>query len=90
MGVAFDKTQADFSRIRAAGGLYISDVEHKTYVEVDEEGTEAAAVTIVTFGDSVAHATPTVRADQPFLIVLHDKNSKALLFMGKIADPSSN
>jgi serpin B len=89
MGVAFDSTLADFTRIRTAGELFISDVKHKTCVRVDEVGTEAAAVTSVEIGVTSMPLTFTVRVDRPFLIVLHDKNSEALLFMGRIVDPSS-
>jgi serine protease inhibitor len=63
-------------------------VKHKTYVKVNEEGTEAAAVTSVEIGKGVAMPV-TVQVDRPFLFVIHDKHSKAMLFMGKIVDPPS-
>jgi serine protease inhibitor len=56
-------------------------------VKVNEEGTEAAAVTSVTVVDSAAG--PFMTVDRPFLFVIHDKNSKAMMFMGKIVDPPS-
>ncbi len=88
MAIAFSDSQADFSRIHSDGGLSISDVKHKTYVKVDEEGTEAAAVTSVGIQfTSLAPPYFIFRVDRPFVIVLHDKKSKALLFMGKITDP---
>jgi serine protease inhibitor len=87
MGAAFAGT-ADFTGINPAGGLFISMVKHKAYVKVNEEGTEAAAVTSVEMskGSSISI---TMRIDQPFLFVIHDKHSKAMLFMGKIVDPPS-
>lgn len=87
MGAAFSAA-ADFTGINPAGGLFISRVKHKTYVKVNEEGTEAAAVTSVEMSKGVS--TPvSVRIDRPFLFVIHDKHSKAMLFMGKITDPPS-
>ena len=87
MGAAFSAA-ADFTGINPAGGLWISMVKHKTYVKVNEEGTEAAAVTSVEIGKGVS--TPiALRIDRPFLFVIHDKHSKAMLFMGKIVDPPS-
>jgi serine protease inhibitor len=87
MEVAFSYA-ADFTGINPAGELFISRVKHKTYVKVNEEGTEAAAVTSVEMG--IRAATPiTMCVDRPFLFVIHDKHSKAILFMGKIVDPPS-
>ena len=89
MGAAF-AGDADFTGINPDGGLFISEVKHKTYVRVNEEGTEAAAVTSVEMGRRIG--MPTVfmlRADRPFLFVIHDSHSKALLFMGKMVEPPS-
>jgi serpin B len=83
---AFDPLQADFTGIRATGELYISEVKHKTYVKVNEEGTEAAAVTSVEVKE--LSARPPMVVDRPFLFVIHDSHSRALLFMGKIVDPA--
>ncbi|RLB52554.1 MAG: serpin family protein, partial [Deltaproteobacteria bacterium] len=88
MAEAFDPNRADFSGIVAAGGLFISRVRHKTYVRVDEEGTEAAAVTSVEVG--ATSAQPDIfRVDRPFVFVIHDNHSGALLFAGKIVSPPS-
>jgi serpin B len=87
MGAAFSMA-ADFTGINPAGGLFITRVKHKTYVKVNEEGTEAAAVTSVEIGKRASNPI-SVRIDRPFLFVIHDKHSKAMLFMGKIVDPPS-
>lgn len=85
MAEAFDPALADFTGMVAAGELFISDVLHKTYVRVDEKGTEAAAVTSVEMG---ATSIPeSFRVDRPFVFVIHDLHSGAILFAGKIVDP---
>ncbi len=81
---------ADFTGINPEGGLFISEVKHKTYVKVNEEGTEAAAVTSVEVGRLSMPQVFTLRVDRPFLFIIHDAHSKALLFMGKIVDPPSD
>jgi len=84
---AFDPGGADFSGIKPDHQMSISEVKHKTYVKVNEEGTEAAAVTAVVVTDS---APPSLRFDRPFLLVIHDSHSQAMIFMGKIVDPPQN
>ena len=82
MGLAFS-AQADFSKIGAGGGLAIGDVRHKTFVEVNEEGTEAAAVTSVEIiRTSVG---PAMRVDRPFLFAIRERHSGTILFAGKVA-----
>jgi serpin B len=88
MEVAFSGA-ADFTGINPGGGLFISNVRHKTYVKVYEEGTEAAAVTSVEIGSTSEPQGFVLRIDRPFLFAIHDAHSKALLFMGKIVDPPS-
>jgi serpin B len=82
---------ADFSAITADEDLAISAVVHKTFLAIDEEGTEAAAVTAI---DMVATAAPAgppppppieFKADHPFFIVLHHKPTGARLFLGRVA-----
>ena len=80
---------ADFSGIDGLTDLFISKVKHKTFVKVDEEGTEAAAATSVEVNLAAA-PLDTMIIDRPFLFVIHDWHSQALLFMGKIVDPPSN
>jgi len=95
MPSAFDYLTADFSGISeqlAAGpGLAISRVLHKTYLRVDEEGTEAAAATSIgmTMG-AIGPIEPEpfeLRADRPFIFAIADERSGTLLFVGVVADP---
>ena len=84
MTEAFIGGRADFTRMSPIGDkLYINIVLQKTFVDVDEQGTEAAAVTMV--GVRVVSAPPQFRADRPFLVVIRERFSGTILFMGKIA-----
>ena len=85
MAIAFAPGEADFTNIDRAGGLFISQVKHKTFVQVDEEGTEAAAVTSVEI--SRVSVTPTMRIDRPFVFVIRENHSGTILFIGKIVEP---
>lgn len=88
MGVAFTP-QADFTRMYRPGGLWIDYVKHKTFVEVDEEGTEAAAVTVVAIIKSSGGPGNIrfMRVDRPFIFVIRENHSQTILFMGKIVEP---
>lgn len=87
MEVAFDELNADFGGIAPDQQLYISEVKHKSWVHVDEEGTKAAAVTSISGPPS---SDPfTVVVDRPFLFIIHDRHTGSLLFMGKVVDPPS-
>lgn len=89
MGIAFDSTRADFSRMIKDIELYISKVKHKTFVQVDEEGTEAAAVTAVgMYVTSVGPSGFVMRVDHPFVFVIRENHSQTVLFAGKIVDPT--
>jgi len=77
---------ADFSGI-SEGGLFISQVIHQAYVEVNEEGTEAAAATGVVMLGS-APMLEEFRADHPFIFVIRDRGTGLILFMGRVVDPS--
>lgn len=68
--------------------MLISDVRHKTYLEVDERGSEAAAVTSVGFVTTSMPQVRTFRVNRPFVFVISEKSSGAILFAGKIVDPS--
>lgn len=82
--------QADFSGISTAEDLMISEVIHKAFVDVNEEGTEAAAATAVTIRVTAAPIVqePVVfRADRPFLFFLRDNRTQAVLFLGRLTNP---
>ena len=74
---------ADFSRLSPAG-VWISEVKQKSWVDVNEEGTEAAAATVVTVVES---AGLELRADRPFLFFIRERLSGTILFAGKLATP---
>ena len=80
---AFDG-RADFTRLSPVGGLFISEVKQKSWVDVNEEGTEAAAATVVTIAES---SGLVVRADRPFLFFIRERLSGTILFAGKLASP---
>lgn len=85
---------ADFSRLNADGGLYISNVVHKAFIEIDEEGTEAAAATAVVITIESTAAPRKIKpivfdANHPFLFYIIDNQTKAILFMGRLMNPSS-
>jgi serine protease inhibitor len=79
---------ADFTRINSGGRLFISNVKHKTFVEVNEEGTEAAAATSVEITLDSSMPPPAMRVDRPFVFLIRERTSDAILFMGKVLDPS--
>jgi serine protease inhibitor len=86
MGIAFDP-KADFSEMTSPPA-FISKVIHKTFMEVNEEGTEAAAATVVMMGRSLSFNTPfTMIVDRPFFCAIRDNETGTLLFMGSIVDP---
>lgn len=77
---------ADFSGMDGHGGLFISEVYHKAFVAVDEEGTEAAAATAVALNES-ASPPVTLTFDRPFLFAIYDKPTGQILFFGRVAKP---
>jgi serpin B len=88
---AFSGSRADFSGITGRKDLAISDVVHKAFVDVFEAGTEAAAATAVVMKRmSISHEEPPVdfRADHPFLFLIRHRDTGAILFMGRLTDPS--
>lgn len=94
MEVAFRAGQADFSRINADQDLFISKVLHKTFVEVDEQGTEAAAVTSVMVSLESSGSGPSLdfvmHVDRPFLFAIVENHSDTILFIGKIVEPRTS
>ncbi len=88
MPSAFDD-RADFSGITTAERLLISNVVHQANIDVDEKGTEAAAATAVVMRATAMPAEPVVlRADRPFLFAIRDVPTGAILFLGRVGDPS--
>ena len=89
MTVAFTAA-ADFSNINKEETLLISQVKHKAYVDVNEEGTEASAVTVVEIGRTSAGGEDPgfiMRVDRPFLFMIRENHSQSILFTGKIVNP---
>jgi serpin B len=88
MSIAFDQNNADFSKINPDQQLFITKVKHKTFIKVNEEGTEAAAVTSVGIGVTSFPANPPeFHADRPFLYMITEEDTGAILFMGKVENP---
>ena len=86
-------SNANFSGMGGEPGeLALSDVIHKAFVDVNEEGTEAAAATAVILATPAAvhiePPTPVFRADHPFVFLIRDTRSGSILFLGRIVDPA--
>src|SRR5690606_20775706 len=76
---------ADFSGMIEGGGLYLDQVEHEAFVEVDEQGTRAAAAT---GGEMAASHGPTITIDRPFIYLIRDRGAGTILFIGRVVDPT--
>ncbi len=90
MADAFDEDKADFSGIDGrAPWLYISAVLHKAFVDVNEEGTEAAAATAVVMKKRGIRRTPLpiFRADHPFIFLIRENSTQSILFLGRVTNP---
>lgn len=90
MEIAFDEDNADFSGMRPVPpNLFIAEVKHKTFIEVNEKGTEAAAATKVEV--RTKSAAPVDRfsmiVDRPFFFTIVDQKTGSMLFMGSVTDP---
>ena len=92
MQKAFISSQSDFTNITDDKRLYISSVVHKSFIDVNENGTEAAAVTSVTFsttsigpGDQIQKIYFIV--DKPFVFAITEKDTDAILFIGEVQNP---
>ena len=92
----FGPNRADFTGIAASAdqkdSLFISEVVHSATIEVSEKGTEAAAATAVVMANprsipATRPFTPEFRADHPFLFLIRDRRSDAILFMGRLTNP---
>jgi len=90
MKSAFDPNVADFSGINSTEKLYISYVFHKAFINVNETGTEAAAATAVIVVGTAMEILPEFHANHPFLFFIIDKHTGTILFMGRVADPTSD
>jgi serpin B len=92
MGVAFDGEAANFNGIARVDpeNLFLSFVDHKAVIEVNEKGTEAAAATNVGIGLTAAPSYETFIVNRPFFFVIRDDRSGSILFMGKIVDPTQS
>lgn len=88
MSDAFDEAKANLSGISDAAKLVISEVMHKSYIKVDERGTEAAAVTEITVGTTSIGPDNSFRVDHPFVFAIREKDTQAILFIGKVMDPN--
>lgn len=90
MKSAFDANSADFSGMTEHANLYIDQVFHKAWIDVNEEGTEAAAATALVMVPTSALLPPEpklFRADHPFIFMILDRKTKHILFMGRVSDP---
>jgi len=90
MTSAFTPGIADFSGMDGTQNLFIGSAVHKAFIDVAEKGTEAAAATGVVMSKASLPMGLTVRADRPFLYFLRDQPTGAILFMGRVLDPSKN
>jgi serpin B len=90
MPAAFSTKDADFSGMDGQRDLFLSNVVHKAFVDVNEEGTEAAAATAVAVGATSAPPSGEpveFRADRPFVFMIRDHRTGSILFMGRLANP---
>lgn len=86
MEIAFT-VGADFANINPNADLYISKVKHKTFIEVNEEGTEAAAVTSVAINELSAGPGSEIKFNKPFVFAITETTTNTVLFVGKVENP---
>ncbi|MFC2026622.1 serpin family protein [Chloroflexota bacterium] len=86
---AFIFGMADFSDITDEESLFIGDVVHKAFVSVDEEGTEAAAASVVVVAGGISPEQPEVTVDQPFIFLIRDIQTGTVLFVGRVVNPGA-
>lgn len=90
MGIAFTDA-ADFSNISEQYDLLINEVTHQSFIETDEEGTEAAAATVVEIvNTSYPPQALEFRLDRPFVYIIRETTTNSIIFMGRVSDPSAN
>jgi serpin B len=78
---------ADFSRMTGDASLYISEIVHKAFVDVNEKGTEAAAATAVVMAESALMENQQLTVDSPFIYLIRDRETGTLLFVGRVLNP---
>ena len=88
MPSAFQPNKANFSGMNGRSDLFIGAAIHKAFVDVNEEGTEAAAATGIAIQATSVQLRPNVfRADHPFVFLIRDKSAGSILFMGRVMNP---
>lgn len=89
MGITdiFDETKADLTGISPSPSLYLSKVVHKTFVEVDENGTQAVAASGVVGMEESSPSWETFNANRPFLFFIRHNKTQTILFYGRVCSP---
>lgn len=93
INTAFDKQKADFSGISSKEPLYISNIQHNAYINIDEKGTEASAITLQNMTGTLPpkqYEDDDFFIDRPFIFTIRDHNTGTILFIGKVENPSNN
>ena len=87
---AFDSLEADFTAMYGSKGVFISQIVHKAALEVDEQGSVAAAVTaVMVAAPNMPRPCPEVRFDRPFIVLITENTTNSTLFMGRISNPTA-
>lgn len=89
MGIAFTDA-ASFSNISEQHDLLINEVTHQSFIETNEEGTEAAAATVVEVGTTSVPVILVFNMDHPFIYIIRETTTNSIIFMGRVSDPSAN
>ena len=89
MPTAFSPGEADFSGMDGSKNLYLGFVIHQAYVDVNEEGTEAAAATAAGIQTTAIHIENYFKADHSFVFIIQDKETGSILFMGRVENPAA-
>ena len=93
MPLAFDKKKANFKKFaenieKPEQNLYIKDIIHKSFIDVNEKGTEASAITTISLGlTSIPPPPPIFKADHPFVFLIQERETGQILFVGKVVNP---
>ncbi len=88
MPSAFDSNVADFSGMTGRKDLFIGSVIHQAYIKVDEQGSEAAAATVVKMTDSAITPRNIFRADHPFIFIIQERETGNILFLARVNNPN--